>query len=75
MITTVSNENEDLQKETEDLKHQVHVLEEKVKKKSSSKNFLKEKQTLNDKVKYLETTLYRCVNGKEKLYVILGKSK
>ena len=43
MITTVSNENEDLQKENEDLKHQVHVLEKKLKEKSSSKNFLKKK--------------------------------
>ena len=43
MITTLSKENEDLQKENKDLKHQVHVLEEKVKEKSSSKNFLKKK--------------------------------
>ena len=53
MITTLSKENKDLQK---DLKHQVHVLEEKVKEKSSSKNFLKEKQTLDNNVKYLKTT-------------------
>ena len=43
MITTLSKGNEDLQKENEDLKNQVHVLKEKVKKKTSSKDFSKEK--------------------------------
>ena len=30
---------------------------------------------MNDKVKYLKITLFRCVNDKEKLDVILDKQK
>ena len=50
-------------------------MKEKAKEDSSSNDFLKEKQIFSDKVKYLETKLYKCVNGKEKLDVILRKQK
>ena len=73
LITTLSKENEDLHKKNNDLKNQINLLEEKVKKNVSSKESLKERQILDDKVKHLETTLYKCVNRKEKLDAILGK--
>ena len=57
------------------MKNEVCVLKEKVNKNLLSKNFSKEKQTLNDKVKYLETTLYKCVNEKKKMDIILGKKR
>ena len=41
----------------------------------SPKEFLKERLTLNDKVKYLETTIYKCVNGNDKLDAIPEKQK
>ena len=53
----------------------MNLLEEKVRKNVSSKESLKERQILDDKVKYLETTLYKCVNRKEKLDAILEKQK
>ena len=43
MISTISKENDDLQKENEVLKNEVCVLEEKVKENSFSKNSAKEK--------------------------------
>ena len=73
MISSLSNENDDLQKENKKLKSEVYALKEKAKEDYSSKDFSKEKQILSDKVKYLETTLYKCVNGKEKLDAILEK--
>ena len=73
MISTLSKENEDLLKKNKDLKSEVYILKEKVKENSSSKDFSKEKQMLNEKVKYLKTTLFRCINGKEKLDAILEK--
>ena len=75
LITTLSKENEDLQKENNDLKNQVNLLEEKVKRNVSSNESLKERQILDDKVKYLETNLYKCANEKDKLDAILGKQK
>ena len=45
-------------------------MKEKIRKNGSSKESLKERQILDDKVKYLETTLYKCLNGKEKLDAI-----
>ena len=75
MISTISKENEDLQREDKILKYEIHVLKEKIKENSSLKDFSKEKQILNVKVKHLETTLFRCVNEKEILYAILKKQK
>ena len=53
IITTLSKENENLQKDNDDLKNQIHVLKENDKENVSSKESLKEKQILNNKVKYL----------------------
>ena len=54
MIVTLSKENEDLQKENEDLKNKIYTLKEKTKENFCSKGFLKEKQILNDKVRFLK---------------------
>ena len=50
-------------------------MEKKVKKNVTSKEYQEERQTLDDKVKYLETILYKCVKEKEKLDTIFGKQK
>ena len=42
---------------------------------TSSKEKIDESIVLREKVKELETSLFRCVNGKEKLDAILGKQK
>ena len=73
MISTLFKENENLKKENEVLKNVVCVLEEKVKENSFSNGSSKEKQILNKKVKHLETTLFRCVNRKEKFDAIIEK--
>ena len=58
MIATLSKENEDLQKENEDLKNKIYTLKEKTKENLFSKGFLKEKQILNDKVRFLKENKY-----------------
>ena len=54
-------------------KNEVCILKEKVSKNLPLTDLSKEKQTLNEKVEYLETILYKCVEGKKKLDTILGK--
>ena len=57
------------------MKKEVYTLKENAKENSFSKGSSRKEQILNDKVKYLEETLHKCVNGKEKLDAILGKQK
>ena len=78
MVFTLTSEKEDLQKENDSLKSKVHVLEEKLKRNIFSNKTTSAKEEieiLKEKVKDLETSLFRCVNGKEKLDIILGKQK
>ena len=63
------------------MKNEICVLKDQVKKNSISKNSTSSKEkidensVLKERVKDLETSLFRCVNGKEKLDVILEKQK
>ena len=81
MISTLANEKEVLQKEKDTLKNEVCILKEHLKKNTlsnkitPSKEEFDERTALKEKVKDLEISLFRCVNGKEKLDAILGRQK